>query len=705
MMRRAAATVKLRYRPRHAAGVVYRPRRLVGPGTRWVRGLAATRFDGRRIEPSGPPPSVSIDTQEPSPAATSDPSSSRWARIGQRLGGAGWPLISVVALVVVALSWPFRSLPAFTMDVSWQVGLHQAADQGLRFGQDLVFTYGPLGFLAWPTPFTGATSSLAFIVSVAIYLAMVVLLLGAARRMFPLVVAIVVVLLFARILGYLGPSETLQVIVFAVGVDLIRRDRVARPAVVATLLGALAAAALLGKLNIGLSVAAMTVVVVLAISPRRLSGFLVFSAAFVATFLAFWLATGQPLSDLVPYVKGSMEIISGYSDAMSRNGPGGRWIYVLFLVASATLAYLTWRISTGWPSRRRLPLAALLLLFLFAQWKLAFVRDTPTPAFASLAFAAFLLLPARLPRPMAVIVLIAFGVTFVGVSRVPPGTYADVVTSATEFVRQARDDLLPWRWSGAEDETSGYLQSHFAVPPEMLAAIAGHSVNIDPVAEGVATAYPGFTWRPQPIFQSYSAYTTYLDQLNADQLRSPARPERILRQVDAPGSQGGRSIAPAIDGRFYWFEAPEATIERLCRYREVGANGGWQLLADTGRACGVPQPISTVTAQPGESVTVPPAPGPDDIVAVRVHGIGQGLTARLRSVLWKAPISRVVLDGFGYRLVPGTAPDGLVLAVPSAIQGSAPFAFGPPIKTISISGPSGGGPLTYEFVAIPLPPS
>jgi hypothetical protein len=646
-----------------------------------------------------------IEDVEARGAATSGPSPSRWTEIGQRFDGAGWPLISVVALVVVALSWPFRSFPTFTMDVSWQVGLHQAAAQGLRFGQDLVFTYGPLGFLAWPTPFTGVTSTLAFIVSVAIYVVMAALLLHAARRMFPLAVAILVVLLFARAFVYLAPSETLQVVVFAVGVDLLRRDRVARPSFVAMAGGALAAATVLGKLNIGVSVTAMTVVVVLAISPRRLRGFLVFGGAFAATFLGLWLATGQPLSDLVPYVKGSMEIVSGYSDAMARNGPGGRGIYVLFLGASATFAYLTWRISTGWPWRRRLPLATLLLLFLFAAWKLAFVRDTPTPAFASLAFAAFLLLPARLPRPMAVIVLAAFALAFLGVSRVPPTTYADVVSSASDFVRQARDDLLPSRWATAEDETRGYLQSHFAVPPEMLAAIAGHSVNIDPVAQGVATAYPGFTWRPQPIFQSYSAYTTYLDKLNADQLRSPARPERILRQVDALLSRDGRSIPPAIDGRFYWFEAPDATVERLCRYREVAANGGWQLLADTGRACSVPQPISTVTAMPGETVTVPPAPGPDEIVAVRVHGIGQSLTARLRSALWKAPIWRVALDGFDYRLVPGTAPDGLVLAVPPAVQGSDPFAFGPPFKTISMKGPRGGGPLTYEFVSIPLPPS
>lgn len=112
-----------------------------------------------------------------------------------------------------------------------------------------------------------------------------------------------------------------------------------------------------------------------------------------------------------------------------------------------------------------------------------------------------------------------------------------------------------------------------------------------------------------------------------------------------------------------------------------------------------------MTAASGATVEVPPAPAPDEFVIVRVEGIGGGVVGRLRSILWKSPVSHVTLDGYRYRLVPGTAGDGLVLAVPAGAQGSYPFSFGAPIKTIAIDAPASGGKLTYEFLAVPFPSS
>ena len=45
-----------------------------------------------------------------------------------------------------------------------------------------------------------------------------------------------------------------------------------------------------------------------------------------------------------------------------------------------------------------------------------------------------------------------------------------------------------------------------------------------------------------------------------------------------------------------------------------------------------------------------------------------------------------------------------MLAVPAAVQGSAPFAFGPPVQSIAVDPPGKGGDeqLTYEFFALPL---
>ncbi|MDP9106394.1 MAG: hypothetical protein M3N49_10740, partial [Candidatus Eremiobacteraeota bacterium] len=48
------------------------------------------------------------------------------------------------------------------LDESWRIGLTMAAELGLRFGQDVVFTFGPLGFALQGIPdpaLAGATAA------------------------------------------------------------------------------------------------------------------------------------------------------------------------------------------------------------------------------------------------------------------------------------------------------------------------------------------------------------------------------------------------------------------------------------------------------------------------------------------------------------------------------------------------------------------
>jgi len=612
------------------------------------------------------------------------------------------PVVGAVAILVLA--WPIRSQVArVTADTSWQVGLHQAAQDGLRFGRDIVFTYGPLGFLARPIPFVGPTSAIAFITTAAIYLALIGLLLHASMRVFPVWLAALVTLAFARAIGWLEPFEALQILAFGLGVEVLRREEVASQWYVAVIAGLLAGFGVLTKGNVGVVVSVMALVVVLAVSRPRLVGTLAFAGTMTATTVGLWVLAGQHLTDLVPYVRGTAEIISGYSDAMGVAVHG--WIYAAFLFVAAIVVAVAYRTARSWSRDRRMALAALVVILLFACWKFAFVRSHVAPTFVTLAFATLFLLPATMRIRVAVPVLIAVSIAFVLVVRLPVARYADVVTSSADFLREARDSALPWRWDEAAERTREDLQTAFEVPPSIVAAIDGHTVSIDPSAAAIATAYPGLTWRPEPIFQSYSAYTAALDRTNADLLRSAERPELILRQF-VPGRRT-QTIPYAIDQRNYWFESPEATVERLCRYREVAASGNYQVLADSDRQCGPETPLGTVTAAPGESVAIPPAPSPDDMVLVRIRGVGDSPLARLQSALWRSPVWNVLIDGFRFRLVPGTASDGLVLAVPTTAQGSAPFAFGAPKQTIAVRGTGPGSPdkLTYDFFTRRVPGS
>lgn len=639
------------------------------------------------------------------PASGEMPRDDRSALRSLAMGAGALVALSVVLL---PLTWPILTLPRHSIDLAWAVGLHQAAADGLAHGRDIAWTYGPLGFLGRPTPFVGATSAVAFFVTAAIYLAALVALLHAARRHFGLAVAVVVTLLAGRAIAFIEPFETLLIVAFAAAVELLRRDPVRRPDWVAVMAGILSGAAMLGKLNDGVFITALSVVVVAAVARRRLRSLVVLGTAFTATFLVLWMATGQGPADMAGYVRASLDLISGYSDAMGAYRPAYNWMYLAFGVTALLVLWLAWNAGAGWPWPRRLALGGIVLLLLFATWKFAFVRNHVAPSFATLGFAGLLLVSTRLPRSTVRVTLAALAIAFLGVSSVQPVRLAGVVDSARAFVSQGLTAALPWRWEPATSEARDHMRDFLRLPPSLLPAVEGRTAHVDPWYADAITAYPGMTWRPPPVFQTYSAYTVYLDELNADLLRSEGRPQRILRHgTPEVAEETARTNAASIDSRFYWWDSPAATVERVCRYEEMAAESGWQILADTGRACGPLRALGSVTAAHGQAVTVPGAPDARDLVLVRVHGLEPDLPSRVRAALWRTPPWFADIDGVRYRIVPGTATQTLLLAVPAPAQGSADWAFGPAVRTLSVypMGSTGGGRLTYEFFAMSHPGS
>lgn len=57
-------------------------------------------------------------------------------------------LILLIVYIVLFISFLPFPLPTFPgLDPSWQYGISKAAEDNLIFGKDIVFTYGPLGYL------------------------------------------------------------------------------------------------------------------------------------------------------------------------------------------------------------------------------------------------------------------------------------------------------------------------------------------------------------------------------------------------------------------------------------------------------------------------------------------------------------------------------------------------------------------------------
>ena len=134
------------------------------------------------------------------------------------------------------------------------------------------------------------------------------------------------------------------------------------------------------------------------------------------------------------------------------------------------------------------------------------------------------------------------------------------------------------------------LQLLEAVPLAIVGALDNHCVETEPVEVSAIVAYPQWRWCPIGVMQSYAAYTTKLDNLDAAGYADARHgPDRVLRENGA------------IDARNPTWESPAAMLALLCHFREIGRGGQWQALARipiavAGRACSVPSIATAATS-------------------------------------------------------------------------------------------------------------
>ena len=632
------------------------------------------------------------------------PTGGRWgiaARTAERMDRR--LVLAVAGLAVAVAAWPDRITAVSGLDPSWRAALHLAAADHLSWGRDLVFTYGPLGFLTVPWPVYGPTSILAIIASGLLFIGLSIAVVVILGRSLPLPGAVLAGFVIVRSIAIvLPPAEQGLVVAFIVAVEIVRRGHLSTAIVVG--LGVAAGLAALVKLSLAVPVIVFAGLVVLAVVRRGRAVVLGAGAAALAFGVA-WLVTGQDPAAIGSYLHGAVEIIAGYNAAMTRPlGVDRQWQLGALAIVWAVVVVGAWLLGRDLPRARRIALGGIVAVLVFVEWKLA-LRPFPTYVAATAAGALVPFAAAIRARGSAMAtglaVLLAAVVT-IGAAGTPIQSFVSPVRSARTAALSAWAAVRVDRISARAQATRTSARRAIDLPPEVLAAITGHSTHVDPFETDVLMAWPEIPWRPLPVFQAYTAYTAALDQLNADFLASDRAPDRILREYyDVPHM--------TIQGRFRWFESPAANLAMLCHYRELVVAAHWEVLERGPSRCGPPVALGTVTSGPGEPIAVPPAPA-GSIVVVHVSGMDGGLSDHLRTLLLRAQDWYARRDdGTAYRLVVDTARNGLLLGVPAGVDLSGPFGYGPPARTITIGRgpgtPRGGPPLTYAFSAIPVHPS
>lgn len=609
----------------------------------------------------------------------------------------GTVTFAACAITVAIVAWPLASLaPSVGGDAEWVATLAYAAAHGIRFGTDLVWTYGPLGFLETPygaTLYWSGPLVAAWLYGVLVQLLLATTLLTAMRRALPLPVS---ALLAAAVLVL--QLELGLALGFAWCVLLVLRSRGSQttPAIPAAL-GVLTGILVLGKLNQGLELLGLAAVAVTARGVRRDA--LTFASACVASTALGWVATGQRVADAWPYVRNGAENVAGFAAAMGVEDPR-RWTIVTGLALAALAIALAYDVGRDAPPRMRWGLLGLCLIYTGFNFKEGFVRQDGLHMlifFADLLVLFAVLLACARRR---LVLLAAMASTFVAYGAIMGGQHfveaLDPYGNVAAFADQLGTVASPARQHRLQADARLRITGYYGVAPRLIAAIGRRSVMMWPYAYGdLAYAY-GLRLQPFLGLEPYNSYTSRIDGLGARTIASGHGPARILRSA--------ASAVPPIDGRFATFEAPSATLQIFCRYRELASAQPWQVLTRAPNRCESPHPLSTVAARWGEPVPVPAPRRAAALVLVRVEGAGvQGLE-RLRELALRPQARWIALDGNRSRLVAATAIDGLLLSAPPRSDYAPPFAMAPNATSIAVGRDGGqpGGRLTYRFEEVPL---
>jgi hypothetical protein len=607
--------------------------------------------------------------------------------------------------VIAALSWPFGSFkPAAGLDPSWVAGLYMGVERGLDAGTQIIFTYGPLGFLSFPNMFDVWLGRVAFAWFALGQMAYCCALLWGSRRAFGVIGGVIVTAVAATT----PIGDPILVAVAALAGAALLGDWSSRSRLVlATGIGALAGMQLLGSLRAGPTLVAMGAAVLLGLPERRRT-FPAFITALALAFFVFWFATGQGVANLDDYLVHTAEVVGGYSESMVIVEPGRWWQVPASVTGVAVIVALTAAAVWRRPHRIRVAFPLLIAALVFLMFKHAVVRSSPSSfgVFLAALLAIGLILVPYVRRSLAVAaVIVLVASAYVG-NKDTLDFRLDFPQHASDFVTQLSTVALPGRAGEEQRRGREAMQAAYALTPAELTELRSGTVHIAPSEAGVAWAYE-LDWDPLPTFQHYAAYTPGLDQLNAAKIDSGSAPEMILWQNTTLLEPTANSPG-AIDGRWPAFESPAQMVQMLCRYRTTQWDDAWAILRRSPNRCGPERHLTTLVIADGERAPLPRTQ-PDEALVVRVGGLSVSGLEKLRAVLFRATNRRVLFEDSSWNLVGDTAEDGLLLRVPRWADYPGKFGLDSGSPTVGFervggffTGVGSSTRLTLSFYALPL---
>jgi hypothetical protein len=446
---------------------------------------------------------------------------------------------SLLAFITLWIVTPVVSSHGGTgLDGSWVFGVNLGHFDKLIFGWDIIFTYGPLGYLMYPTfPEAEPWAVFAFAWGTALLTAYALWKLSKEAGHWTTICLYLGTFWVASMFTFDGaPEHVLGAIIAMTLLIASRADT--KPWLDVSILFFCAAVALLIKFNLGIIACGVAFYFEAWLLWRHRSAMrrvlkpaAIALIVFLVTLIGlYWILDGTPWG-LGAFLSNSVEIARGYSEGMAASGP--MWVALDALVS----CFVLWVVIPLLASEKRRAIWAVPPLFLigFLTFKSAMVRQDAheIPFQFQIALVA-LLLVAFAPTPRNRILVGTFATASLAlgiltVSKMWP-TYlpADLDRLTGRAAVRNLDEFF--HWTKTVETLEARLQQALAadrLPSEFRPYVMGKRVTAYPWEIALIRAN-GLRWQPLPVIQAYSAYTPALDHLNAHALETSSGPEQIL---------------------------------------------------------------------------------------------------------------------------------------------------------------------------------
>jgi len=493
--------------------------------------------------------------------------------------------LCVVGLLIILflsmLSWP-KAIVDETLDGSWQAILTYSLENGYEFGDEVVFTYGPLGGFS-SFSYSGYNHAGKYAFELFARVCMIVFFFRFLRHLRPYS-KVGCILLYLFILQLL-PNSYETFLFFGllswVAAILYEPKRKKRSPLALLFLG-VAFLVFCSVIKFTLLVAGLyclILVIIFFLYQRRYLEALVLAGSYPIGFAILWISLGQSPGDLPLFLYGSFQVAKGYSMSMQlATEPQAIKFFLLFLFSGIVLLVILAKDQL--PSLKKKTfigkswfiLTVIYAGLFFMVWKQGVVRsDGHTwQFFCYVPLASWFLYPIVKQKSS----LLMFDVTILLQSVIMIAALAAYYPSV---LLGSPKNL----WNNTRHGITGLLKPSSLLNDladrldvkgrdlldryPILTLVGDSSVDVVGHGQGLAII-PGLNYKPRPVFQDYVANNAYLQNINAAYWASEDTPDAVIQELDA------------IDGNSPAHADSQTKLHLLSHYRFEAEDGNLVLL-------------------------------------------------------------------------------------------------------------------------------